>query len=82
MESLSGADPNHIKAKTPDSVSAKKTWCVDHMMPNFFAVADTKDAKSKTPLEQFNNFVNVICPALDLNIPSKLAILGANCTAL
>ena len=52
------------------------------MMPNFFAVADTKDAKSKTPLEQFNNFVNVICPALDLNIPSKLAILGANCTAL
>ena len=45
------------------------------MTTNFFAKSDV------APLTQFNNFVNVICPSLDLNIPSKSINSGAKSTA-
>jgi len=41
------------------------------MTTNFFAKSDV------APLTQFNNFVNVICPSLDLNVPN--GVIVASC---
>ena len=56
-----------VTASTNDLAGAKKDWCVKQMTQTFFAAAGTEVA----PLEQFNNFVNTVCPALELRIPSK-----------
>ena len=79
IEAVSGDQPDNKPKATPDSLAAKREWCRSNMTPNFFATPTANKAKepSVEALDQFQNFVNVICPALDLNIPSKCA----NCTA-
>lgn len=47
------------------------------MTPNFFATPGANGAKTATPLDQFNNFVNVICPSLDISIPN--GVIVASC---
>lgn len=61
------------KKLSADQVASKREWCISQMTPNFFATP--APGKSREPsveaLDQFQNFVNVICPALDLAVPSK-----------
>ena len=45
----------------------RKAWCVDQITPNFFAAPGA----GTSGVDQFNTFVNTICPALDLKVPSK-----------
>lgn len=61
------------KKPSADSIAAKRDWCVSQMTPNFFATPTPGNPKepSVEALDQFQNFVNVICPSLDLNVPSK-----------
>ena len=59
------------KKVSPDAVAAKRDWCISQMTPNFFATPNKAKEPSVDALEQFQNFVNVICPSLDLNVPSK-----------
>ena len=54
-------------AVTEAEENQRKAWCVDQMTPNFFA----PPGAGVTAVEQFNSFVNTICPALDLKVPSK-----------
>ena len=51
-------------------LTAKQEWCVDKVTPNFFA-QKTSEGEAISPLDQFNNFVNNICPSLNLRVPSK-----------
>ena len=77
-EALSGDSPGKLdenKKPSPDSIAAKRDWCVSQMTPNFFATPLPGNMKepSVEALDQFQNFVNVICPSLDLNVPSKFS---------
>ena len=56
--SATGVDP---------AVAERKAWCVDKITPNFFAAP----GDSTSGVDQFNTFVNTLCPALDLKVPSK-----------
>ena len=60
------------KTEGADLANTKKDWCVKEMTKTFFAKKDAKVA----PLDQFNQFVNAICPSLDLRVPSKYRIFG------
>lgn len=62
-----------VTATASDLSGAKKDWCVKQMTETFFAPAGTEVA----PLTQFNNFVNTVCPALELRIPSKYRLFSA-----
>ena len=54
-------------AVTDAEVNERKATCVDKITPTFFAApGDTTSG-----VDQFNTFVNTICPALDLKVPSK-----------
>jgi len=74
IESLN-SDPPKPEDKKPsaDQIASKREWCISQMTPNFFATPTPKNTKepSVEALDQFQNFVNVICPALDLAVPSK-----------
>ena len=52
---------------------SKKEWCIKQVTASFFAAKD----EQVTALDQFNTFVNTICPSLDLKIPSKCTALFA-----
>ena len=68
-------EPKNTKSEekkvNPDAVAAKREWCISQLTPNFFATPNKAKEPSVDALEQFQNFVNVICPSLDLNVPSK-----------
>ena len=54
-------------AVTDAQENERKAWCVDQITPNFFAAPGA----GTSGVDQFNTFVNTICPALDLKVPSK-----------
>ena len=73
-ENLEPKTKNEEKKNNPDAVSAKREWCISQLTPNFFATPNKSKEPSVDALEQFQNFVNVICPSLDLNVPSKCTL--------
>ena len=54
-------------AVTEAEVNERKAACVEQITPTFFAVPGA----GTSGVDQFNTFVNTICPALDLKVPSK-----------
>ena len=60
------------EASEEDNFSTKKNQCVTDITLNFFAGKDANGAAVTTSgLDQFNNYVNTLCPTLDLRVPSK-----------
>ena len=55
------------EAVVTDDSAVRKEKCVKDVTTTFFAGKGV----TMPPLDQFNNFVNTICPTLDMRIPSK-----------
>lgn len=60
-----------VNAPTKDPVAIKNKWCIDSVTATFMNAGDAP----KTPLEQFTEFTNTICPQLEAEVPSKYTAL-------
>jgi 3-oxoacyl-ACP reductase-like protein len=63
---VAASAPAPAATATPNK-AAKKSWCVDNVTMTFYNNKETP----VEALDQFNTFVNTICPVLDLRVPSK-----------
>ena len=65
-KSKAGTTPA-IKSDAGDNQALKKKWCVENVEATFM----NADGAPRTPLQQFTEFVNQICPQLEAEVPSK-----------
>jgi len=59
-----------VNAPTKDPVAIKNKWCIDSVTATFMNAGDAP----KTPLEQFTEFTNTICPQLEAEVPMGVVV--------
>lgn len=57
-------------ATATSNKAAKKSWCVDNVTMTFYNNKETP----VEALDQFNTFVNTICPVLDIKVPNGVIV--------